>query len=53
MVELPLDKEISNYPIPAYRLNAAGGAVQEDMKTSVEPGSSEIKVTVSLSYEIR
>ncbi len=35
-------------PIPL-----AVGGLKEDSSTQVEPGSSEIKVTVSLSYEIR
>lgn len=33
-------------------LRAAGALVEESQKTAVEPGSSEVRVTVVLSYEI-
>lgn len=40
-------------PMPMYAKDMAVSAVMERSTTQVEPGSSEIVVTVSLSYEIR
>ncbi len=40
-------------PMPYYARDAAAMGVPEKVAAQVEPGSSEIMVTVSLSYEIR
>lgn len=39
-------------PRPIYTLNAVGGG-DASQKTAVEPGSNEINLTVTLSYEIK
>ena len=46
------NENFGGFPIPMPLRAMSAGAVEESTPTQVEPGSSEITVTVTLSYEI-
>jgi uncharacterized protein len=45
-------ESFGDYPRPVYALDMAGGG-NASQKTSVEPGTNDINLTVTLSYEIK